>query len=116
MTSNVKPFLYYLKKESGGLELIAEIKKRVDRTTSNCLCGEQMNVKNSPKEYLYNVDEEEKRLIILGTPYFECQRCGRKSEDVFLYSNVEELIEKEIFLRINNRDTIPEQVDFSVFI
>lgn len=116
MTSTVKPFLYYLKNEKEGLELVSEIKKRVNRSTSTCLCGEKMKIKYSPKEYPYNVGENEKTLVILETPYFECKRCERKTEDVFLYANVEKSIEREIFLRLNNRESIPEQVDFSVFI
>lgn len=116
MTSTVKPFLYHVKKERDGLELITAIKKQVDRKTNTCLCGEQMTLKSSPKEYPYNVGETEKRLIVLKAPYFECESCGRKTEDVFLYADVEKAIENEIFYKLNKREPIPEKVDFSVFV
>ena len=122
MTSKMVSFLSNIKDRKEGIEMLNAIKKQVEKENEHneyieCHeCGEKMNVSQSSYVHHYQVGNDPKEITILNAPHYECKNCNNELIDVLLYADVEKVIEEEIFLRLNNRQEIPDKVEFNEFI
>lgn len=99
-----------------GKEMIRSISKYIKDKDIECSkCGEKLEIIYTPKIYEYNVSNENRALTVLNAPMYKCRKCGKESESLFLYAEIEKMIEHEIFFRLNNKQEIPNEVEFSEF-
>lgn len=112
-------FLTFFKKGKEGMETMANIKtyaKRNEKTMECSNCGHNMELLYSPKYFPYTVGDTNKELRVTDTPYHKCNICGKEVESLLLYAEMEKAIEEELFIRLNKREAIPEEIDFSAFL
>jgi DNA-directed RNA polymerase subunit RPC12/RpoP len=119
MTSKDVSFLSGIKDRKEGIEMLNTLQKQIDTKNEHVecrLCGEKMQINHYPYHYYYYIGGQEKQLKILNAPYYECVNCNHKVISGGLYANIEKIVEEEIFIRLNNRQLIPDEIDFSEFI
>jgi len=119
MTSTTNPFLKHVKERDDYMERIRVIKKLVqdELNIDKCsVCNGGIVIKTSPKTLHYQLNGEGKKLTINDAPYIECNSCEQVTENIGLYARIREMLEDEIFHRINNRETIPREVEWEAVI
>lgn len=116
MASKDTSFLSNIKEKKEGLNMIETVKNYANKKDFECReCGLSMQRKHHDYMFPYNIGEEQKCITIKNAPYYQCGNCDNKTLSVLLYADVEQLVEKEIFIRLNNRQEIPNEVNFSEF-
>lgn len=115
-----EPFLttsYFI--EGKGFKMMVELKSLLEREQEpkDCRrCGKQMQLMYSPKTLHYDFHGQERELEIENSPYHRCKSCDENIENLVLYTNVRKVIEKEMFLKVNNQEEIPKTMDLFKFI
>ena len=110
-------FSFLVKTEKEGEKMLKTIREMAEKKSFECRdCGESMTVAYKPYNFPYRVRGECKEFTILNAPYYKCDNCNNEVVSVLLYADVEKVIEREIFLRLNNKEEIPDEIDFSAFI
>lgn len=116
MTSKDVSFLSNIKKEKEGLNMVKTVQNYANKKEFECRkCGSLMKPKHHDYKFPYNIGHKEKSITIKNAPYYHCGNCDNKTLSVLLYADVDQLVEKEIFIRLNNRQEIPDEVNFSEF-
>ncbi|MEN1970097.1 hypothetical protein WMZ97_18755 [Lentibacillus sp. N15] len=108
------PFLCNVIKEGKNLKMIHELKELLEKEGSvkHCSrCGNKLDVIYSPKTLYYDYNGEERELIVKNAPYHKCKTCDDDTENLVLYGVVRQLLEKELFFKLNKREEIPSEVD-----
>ncbi|MEK0286159.1 hypothetical protein [Caldifermentibacillus hisashii] len=98
--------------------MLKSVQRKIEKKpkTITCSCGGEMERIHDQWKYFYEVGNEERELNVYNAPFYKCKTCHEVVLDVFLFAEVEKAIEEEIFLRLNNRQEIPNEVDFAEFI
>lgn len=117
-TSKGVSFFENLKQRKEGISMISTVRDQVKNKSTNidCICGDEMEIFYSTWAYHYKVGNDERVLNVLNAPFYKCKSCPEVVEDLLLYGDVEKAIEEEIFIRLNKRQNIPDEMDFSDFI
>jgi|SRR5690625_10237 len=110
-----EPFLtssYFI--EGKGFKMMDELKSLLEKEqeSKKCSrCGEQMQLMYSPKTLHYDLHGQEQELEIENSPYHRCDSCNENIENLVLYASARRVIEKELFLKMNNQEEIPKTMD-----
>lgn len=117
MTSADFSFLSNVKKEKEGLEMINSVKEKAKKDSFECReCGSNMVKSYQTYDFHYEVGEEKRKIDVLNAPCYKCKTCDNEVVSVLLYADMEKAIEKEIFFRLNNRQEIPNEMNFEEFL
>lgn len=113
MTLNNPPFLSNIKKRGEDVKIVNRITRLGEKKEKECLrCGETMRFSPQSEAFPYKVDEAERELIVHELPMHECKDCNTVVGDLTLFADLEELIDKEIFIKLNRREEIPKEITF----
>lgn len=113
------PFLYHVRK--GESEMLKEIPNyiKISEKYNTCkTCNTKMRKDYSSELYTFEVDGKQMDITVTNVPIHKCPQCNTKYYSFRIGHAVEQLLDKEIFYMLNNRqrDEIPNKVDFSEFL
>jgi hypothetical protein len=75
-------------------------------------CNGIMNVIKLDQIHEFQIADQSHRLTLRGEPVYECQACAKQVVDLQLSAEIEELLDDEVFYRLNQRLEIPTELDF----
>ncbi|WP_100012315.1 hypothetical protein [Lentibacillus sediminis] len=96
------------------MNMIKAVQGQAEKNHFECReCGLKMAVTYQTYNISYHVESKRKKFTILNAPVYKCDSCHNEIFSVLLYAGVESAVEKEIFIRLNNKQEIPDEMDFS---
>lgn len=75
-------------------------------------CNGIMNVKKSDQLHKFQIADKLHSLTLTGEPIYECQSCAKQIMDLQLSAEIEEVLDNEVFYRLNHRLELPTEMDF----
>lgn len=111
MASNKNPFFEHLKGEEIKMNKLKQFVNDEEGKQQCSTCNSELEVVYSSKNLPYDYNGEERYITILNAPYRRCKACDENLENFRLYSLLRELLEQEIFFKLNKREEIPGEVD-----
>lgn len=109
-----------LKSALAGLSISDYMIKAINEQTSvqpiYCSCGKETEVVNKPFEYVFEFNDERKKIVILNLPQQKCKSCGNEGLSTKVEDYLEKLLLKEINTSMKNHGRLPEMVNFNELI
>lgn len=102
----------------GNLEkLLIRAVEQFEGITKQIACCENsctgiMTVIKSDHIHEFQIADQHHSLILKGSPIYECQLCAKQIIDLQLYAEIEEVLDKEVLYRLNQRLELPTEMDF----
>jgi hypothetical protein len=75
-------------------------------------CNGIMNVTKSDQIHEFQIADKLHRLTLKGEPIYEFQACAKQVVDLQLSAEIEEVLDKEVFCRLNQRLELPTELEF----
>lgn len=75
-------------------------------------CNGIMNATKSDQIHKFQIADKLHSLTLKGEPIYECQYCAKQIMDLQLSAEIEEVLDNELFYRLNQRLELPTEVDF----
>ncbi|CCQ94408.1 hypothetical protein CULT_1880005 [[Clostridium] ultunense Esp] len=79
-----------------------------------CLCGGKAKIAFASETYNYQIADETVSVNVNNIPVFECQKCGKTFENLYLMAAIEKIVDEEVELSIKGRRSIPNEINFEM--
>ncbi len=75
-------------------------------------CNGIMNATKSDQIHKFQIADKTHSLTLKGEAIYECQSCAQQIMDLQLSAEIEEVLDNEVFYRLNQRLELPTEMNF----